>query len=263
MSSCVLFKCHKKDEVTFEHLRKLQNESPHDVFAIFDCTHKDAMAGAWNFSIADYLESGYPLPDDEKLSYLPEMPPESKLIYFNPEYANLLFWKLTNTYDYYWIIEYDVFLNGNWKDFFEICDRSKADLIQTYRKQLIYPGQPFFTKFWETYNFDVPDEQKHGMFGPVARFSRKLFQVLDKEYLSGKHGFYEAIVPTLACMNGLTVCDINEIGEFFNYEFYHPYTFCGHENNVNWKIMVNSQSWNGYLFHPVREIFYKEIETGE
>ena len=265
MNTCVLFKCHKQDEVTLTHLEKLRKESPYDVFAIYDATHKDGMSGAaWNFTLADYLESGYTLASQEQLSELPSLPPDSQLIYYNPEIANLLFWKMTNTYDFYWAIEYDVWFNGCWSEFFDICDRSASDLLCTYSQR--FPGQPFFPNLFYTYNFDVPDEMKRGMFGAVTRYSRKLMETLDREYTAGKHAFYEAIVPTIAEMNELIVTDINSIANFFQYrtekyfsgEFYHPSVFCGSPIYENWKYMYKSTAWKNYLFHPVRELFYKE-----
>jgi hypothetical protein len=255
MGSCVLFKCHRKDEATFAHLKKLQDESPYDVFAVFDSSFKDPMSAAFNYSIADYVESGYTLASDNDLILLPSLPLTSQQIYYNPEIANLLFFKTNKQYDYYWSIEYDVWMNGHWSTFFSICNKSQADLLCTYKQ--LYPGQPFFDKFWETYNFDVEDIHKRGMFGAINRMSYDLLEMLDKEYLSGKHGFYEAIVPTLAHINQMNITDINEIAGHYNLEFYHPWTYGGNSSE-NWKYMYKSRSWENYLFHPVRDLFYKE-----
>jgi len=220
MKIAKLFTSHLVAPRTVQHLNQLATQTD-NVWVIHDCTsnpefEKRKFANVINYTNNDHKKIGYLSPTkamvdsfaNKALRTLPSID-----IYFNPEYAVIQFAKEHPEFDYIWRIEYDVYFNGHWQYFFDITNESDADFLGLY--VATKNEWTINSKVWGTLNFDVPEEHEFGAFFPVQRYSRKLIEVLDKEYSSGKYGYCEAAVPTLAYINGLKLQDLNELDNFY------------------------------------------------
>ncbi|ROL60861.1 class I SAM-dependent methyltransferase, partial [Bacteroidetes/Chlorobi group bacterium ChocPot_Mid] len=251
----IFIRTHLFNKKIIEHIKQI-SLLIENVFVVYDQTNRDAFPDIGvpviPFTVEDYENSGYPIATLEQIYELPTPPPlgsRSAAIYFNPEYAQLLAMKKLDEqgkkYDNYWYYEYDVLFNGNIRHFFSLCSKNNADLLTTNIRQ--FPFEPTFKKFWNMLSFQLEDEkQQLAMYGPLWRASRRFMEILDNEYKSGKHGYYETIIPTLAVMNDMTIADINSIALMYN-----PLTFNGDAIKKFWsQEFVNNMT--NMLFHPVR-----------
>lgn len=261
--TAIIFRTHKQDEITLAHLEKLESEVK-DVFTVYDSTDKKPFEHkrAFNFSVEDARRAGYLIVDDKTIQALPyQKPAGANAFYYNCEYPTLLFFNICPIYDYYLTVEHDVWFNGNWNWFLKQLSENDGDLLATFPR--FYPDEPF-PGFWDTFNFSVPKEYRRGFFGPVIRYSKALLKMLNEEYKSGKHGHYEAVVPTLAAMHDFSFKDINDgremLGKTDKYLLYDGSTFhSGKSFSPYWKLIVNMPRAKNMLFHPVYEQFYKNV----
>ena len=252
-NSVVMLRCHDIKPNTLECIRLMFQQSPHDVYVVFDATDKEPFHDTypvWNFSVEDYRSSGYPAPTPEQLRDLPTPPRNPCIlpIYYNPEIANIMFGKRFPDYQYYWYIEYDVFFNGQWQDFFELFRNSDEDFLGAYLRQ--YPFKWWNAKIETHLPLDIPQDCIFRFFGCIARFSAQLLAVLDSEYSAGHIGYYELAVPSLCANNGLKLGDLNADER----NVYTPLTLGGESLKFAWSRL--GQKWidqhNNMLFHPIR-----------
>ena len=114
----------------------------------------------------------------------------------------------------YWRIEYDVFFDGEWRDFFTAFDRDPADLLTTtlYRPAVRpdWGWWPTLQKPWHDWHRLRPVRA----FMPVARFSPKALATVDKAYRRGWAGHDEVLVPSVLASHGLRIADLGGEGEF-------------------------------------------------
>ncbi|MCL5990580.1 MAG: DUF3405 domain-containing protein [Bacteroidetes bacterium] len=250
--SVVLLRCHDQKPNTLENIRLITEQSPFDVYIVYDSTNKQPYESSvhkyFNFSIFDYDRTGYPLPTEQQVREIPTPPPNPVIlpIYYNPEIANILFWKEHPEYEHYWYIEYDVFFNGIWKDFFSYYDNSDEDLLCPHLAH--YPFSWWKKSQLETHlPVRMSEDCIFRFFGCIARYSNKLLDVLDTEYLQGNIGFYELIVPSLCALNGLKLSDLNKE----DLMVYTPLTLGGANLQRMWNQKFVDECKN-MLFHPIR-----------
>jgi len=144
-------------------------------------------------------------------------------------------------FEYLWLIEYDVYCNGNWK-LLENCLEMNHDFLGT--QVFNYPQKILWNYWFALYG---PKRKKPllqdraSSFFPLVRLSKKLLLAL-QENIGHYSGFCEVYIPTLAKQKGLTLQNIptNLIGPSFYYDpikkeqakienkddnkFYHPVT---------------------------------------
>ena len=116
-------------------------------------------------------------------------------------------------YEYIWIMENDVDYAGNWGDFFRGKMESRADLIGTWICAR-WPEDDWHHWSW----FHTPPEVSFAHHTRsmlcIARFSRRLLLLyMDAVWNELWQGHPEALFPTIARHNGLTVSDLGA-GEF-------------------------------------------------
>jgi hypothetical protein len=117
----------------------------------------------------------------------------------------LLFYKLCNTeFDNLWLIEYDVFCDGNWKVTLESCGFHTEDFLAS--KVYAYHENILWNHWFGIYG---PRRNKPmlvdrvGSFFPLVRISKKLLDALQKN-INKYSGFCEVYIPTVAKQYGLT-----------------------------------------------------------
>jgi len=105
-------------------------------------------------------------------------------------------------YSYVWLIENDIYCDGNWKACldkaymlpFDFC----ATLVQYYgeHNNLNWPH-------WKSTTLPVPIEKRMRSFFPLTRYTPQMLVTINK-YIGIYSGFCEVYMPTLARMHGLT-----------------------------------------------------------
>jgi len=259
----VLFKNHKKTELADKLLSKLFDEAEsHDtkIIEVFDCTDKEKKVGAVNFSHQDLLDMDFKFANKSKLDSIQSLyiPTErkSKELWFNAEYSllNTLFY-LANSeidFDYIWSIEYDVYYSGNWKEFFELYDKSDADYIGSYIEHAEDSKRD--KSYWDLITGDlligsIPIEKKATSFGCIYRVSKRLLSIVLTELLLNEfHSYCEQTFVTLAKMYKFKIEDLCQAPEI---EIYHMLSLNGlHTPELTEYLIKND--FKNYLFHPIR-----------
>lgn len=114
----------------------------------------------------------------------------------------------------YWRIEYDVFFDGEWCDFFSDFSRNSAALLATtlYRPPMRpdWGWWPTLGKPWHEWR----SLQRVRAFMPLARLTPKALLTLERAYAKGWVGHDEVLVPSVLTSYGLTIADFGGEGEF-------------------------------------------------
>lgn len=145
-------------------------------------------------------------------------------------------------YDYIWIIEHDVYFNGNWSYLFDFFNDKDEDFI---------PAQinPFSLEFWHAHqhNFKEDIQQSEFLisFNPIMRLSRKAIDTLDTSYRSGSSGFYEIFLATLFNHLGLKQRDMCSFGLTDRQRF----TYIKKRSLDKRLITIDN-----FLYHPIKNI---------
>lgn len=184
---------------------------------------------------------------------------EHKIIPGCTYFAILYFKTLYQEYDYYWLIEDDVWFNGNWNEFFGKFKSNNADLISSYFTT--YSEFPNWY-WWEALTTQevIPNEYKMRTFYPICRFSSKALQHLDEKLRMGNYGHGEVLVPTLLYLNGMSFYDLA-----YDQKLMIPSTdkAVGDHNNGSFRyrpVINRAEIIGEYLFHPVKGD-YQETNT--
>jgi hypothetical protein len=154
-------------------------------------------------------------------------------------------------YTYYWLVEYDVYYCGDWKDIIGIKDTS--DLLATHIKR--YSEMEIDWPWWGTFNCskNFNPSNLFRCFLPLYRISNRWINLLDREL----HGswvwswHFECLIPTIIVNFG---CKISELGGMSKYT----------PNSRKWRFYSNFP-WNldawlwTFRWAPIMTIFYKKM----
>ena len=140
--------------------------------------------------------------------------PQRPLDQGNATFPILAFFRARRGHSAYWRIEYDVFYDGEWCDFFAAFKDNPADLLTTtlYRPA-VRPNWGWWSTLRKPWH-DWRPLQEVRAFMPVARLSPKALRVLDRAYREGWAGHDEVLVPSVLHSHGLTIADLGGGGEF-------------------------------------------------
>lgn len=164
----------------------------------------------------------------------------------NADLILLAFWREHPRYDYYWVMEFDVYTPEGLPQLTALDAGSKADLLGTYlRLRRHHPG-------WDNwYTLKTGPSRVEGVdveavatacFLPLSRYSARLLEALDWSYRHGWMGHHEATIASIAACNEMALEDLNTLAKrvlgkpvyssaCFNHEksaaadpcfFYHP-----------------------------------------
>lgn len=149
-------------------------------------------------------------------------------------------------YFYMWMIEYDVYCHGDWKNFMNRVNRIRADLLckgfdDAFAEDIMTPYNNPQWYWWSSLTGSMTKvklEDRRGCFFPVVRCSKVFLEVLENN-LHINSGFCEVYFPTLCYINNLVleaiplssfgifrfkpVLDIKDIQKMpMNSKLYHP-----------------------------------------
>lgn len=138
-------------------------------------------------------------------------------LYGNEHFIIERFYLDNPSYNYYWVIEYDVIFTGNWSVLFTKFSNSPSDFlschIEKYNSRRNYDWV-----WWNCIGLCQEQAQKIECllksFNPVCRFSNQALAFLDKAFKQKNSGHYEVLPITLLYNNGFEIEDIGGNGEF-------------------------------------------------
>jgi len=245
--TAVAFVSHRVSPSVRTRFRDLVAETPdsHDVYFLYDATDATVederavrqLAGERlrTFVASDITTNPYPNPWAD--------PTRKQLLPGNTDLMFLHFSQMEPAYDRYWFIEYDVVYTGSWRTFFETFDDAPADLLGTTLHP--YDRRPNWY-WWPSFEtpFELDRSEWISGFFPIVRISKELLTHVHEAYLNGWSGHHEAVLPTLANHQKLSIEDIGGDG---------PYVRDGHTN----RFYTNSPSVDflfpgTFIYRPVR-----------
>lgn len=160
------------------------------------------------------------------------------------------FYRTFPQYDYYWNIEYDVYMNGEWRLLFDRYKTVASDFISSHIER--YPQTPEWM-WWDSLQLktiDIPKVEYVKSFNPIYRISNKAMALLDKVLSEGNAGHHEVMIPTVLNYLGYTINDWGGIGEF---------VIQGNENSV----YLTSPDVNNYYYLGSTMRFRPEFNRAE
>jgi hypothetical protein len=138
-------------------------------------------------------------------------------------------------FDYIWLIENDVYCDGNYLECFNISNEPN-DFLATYVADYSEENKDWV--HWKSIEGEIAPldlSQRVKSFFPITRYSIKLLDSL-KENLGKSSGFCEVYIPTLAKYNNLTYGNVNPkmIGEFQFYKIIDNKNIPNNNDNRLW-----------------------------
>lgn len=204
-TQCVLFLSDLASPRIMRHFDRLADESP---FPVLFCYAGEARPGHDGVRI-DYESAATRFRHRRPKGSLDRPRP------FIPGTCDLLWLEAiaklaqTQTFDFYWTVEYDVDFSGRWSCFFNSFANNRADLIATMIRHR--RDDPKWL-WWRDFSPppEVTEEHHVAAFFPLARMSARLVSELGEIYDNRAcSGHQEAIIPTLCSYLGLDIEDIN------------------------------------------------------
>jgi hypothetical protein len=254
-SRAILFLTHRADQRVIGHFERLRHETAHllPAYLCADGAHvpeghparpdfRFELSDAWLIVPARFEAVRHDLRKfgGGELHFLPLMLMTPKL----------------ETYDHFWMIEYDADCAGHWGDVLAPCMALDADLIGAH--MFARPDEPDWMH-WPDFvcPADIPPERQiKGLF-TIARFSRRLLELyVGKMQGHDWQGNYEAIFPTMAVQAGMKIADLSTRSPFGSESLgmlYRPEDFhCLEPRQAYFHEAPESFPERGLLYHPVK-----------
>jgi hypothetical protein len=133
----------------------------------------------------------------------------------------LMYDALKLSYDFMWLIEYDVACNGSWQMTFRKMDNDISDFVA----KDVVSWHEHNDKRWDGWHklimYDIPYERRWSAFVPVSRYSHRFMRCL-RENLGVKSGYVECFIPTICHDNGFTSSSLPNtmIGRIYTFRWH-------------------------------------------
>lgn len=213
----VIFYTHFSSQAIINNLLRLKSEltnriHDYDLFAVGYCQDLNALKNIENEGINTI---SYSRDDLSRLPYVNKLRNVNWVFMaLNNDLALMNFFMDNPSYDYYWIIEYDVVYSGNFGDLIENLDSSRAGLLCTHLASFKQsPNWVHWDTFFPADEFGSSIELMRG-FLPLSRVSRPLVQEIHDRCVRGWKGHYEMLWPTISIRSGLGVEEIGGDGPY-------------------------------------------------
>lgn len=134
-----------------------------------------------------------------------------------PGNCHLAFWDFFRhhpTYQFVWIIEYDVRISGSWGVVFEHYRGNDSDLICCHLRS--WEQEPDWC-WWRSLRFNgrpLPVEARLRAFLPIQRLSAQAMQAIHNALVRNCEGHFEAFIPSFLRESGLRLEDMGGDGPF-------------------------------------------------
>jgi len=201
--------------------------------------------------------------DNSILTSLGLEPIGSSLLPGSNHFPLFSFFHSNPDFDYYWVIEDDVFYNGEWKELFASFnpDAISADLITSHIR--FFSDEPTWL-WWHTLqsnnkaNINNMKEQL-ASFNPIYRISKRALVYLELKMQQGWKGHHETLMPTLLFDAGFTLLDFGGSGRFSNeINNYYKVSICSlndfeHYTTLRYRPLISIEEITDKLiYHPVK-----------
>lgn len=214
MKTCILFVSHKTDKHSINQFTKLKNDI-HNIndITLYYCTLiKNNIPNSVTTNVIKYNNDIINMQDGSKNPF--------KILENN--YNNI------NDYDYYYIIEYDVYFSGSWKYLIEkLNSESNADLLGAYIKKFDYSNNinewMWFNKYTnnET-NFDSNIKYLLKSCVSFMRISNAALKfIVNYNNSNIKNYIYELYLPTLLYNYNYSIQSLSSNENEDSLEFYY------------------------------------------
>lgn len=239
MRQVILFLSDKSDDYVIKQFRALElarKPMVQDVFFLFHQKTKETPTKIkWLSSYSFFSDI---------LNNMKYTPLSDQLLPGNNHFPLLKYFLENPDYDYYWIVEDDVYFCGNWNEFFNEFTDNVSDFISTYIKK--YDEEPNWP-WWNSLRKDKMTMTRENMlhsFNPVYRISRKALEYIHEKLLDGWCGHHEVLFPTLLAKAGYTIFDLkysSSVHSFYDSESYSH-------------LQLKPQTYRDkMLYHPIKE----------
>lgn len=178
----------------------------------------------------------------------------------NFHFVLLDFYRKHPDFNYYWLVEYDVRFNGNWKTFFSFFQDKEEDFLSAHMETK--EDKPDWNRWHEIELENIPQNciTLLKSFNPICRFSNRAFALLHSRCLLGDRGHNELLMPTLFMYFKLKIADFGGTGRYIYEEF--PNLFyrydpeddeenkCTHRYDP--KHSYSTMKYSNMIYHPIK-----------
>ncbi len=182
---------------------------------------------------------------DTILSELGYKPIESSLLPGSNHFPLLQFFLQKEKYDFYWLIEDDVYFNGDWCDFFRSFQDDKSDFLTSGIEK--FNESPHWY-WWYTLRTPLNNPDRIKSFNPVYRLSGQALACIDSALKNGWSGHHEAVMPTILFNKGFTLSDFGGNGSFVPGNRRNKY----YTKDTMSYLPVYMDNIPNYLYHPFK-----------
>ncbi len=242
-----LFMCHTISKEILEEYNKIDKATKGlgETYLLFHSTD--------NNSPSDLAKYKKYLFTDESLIHLDYPMLRKSIIPGSCHFPLLQFFIDYPSYDFYWLIEYDVRFTGDWRKFFQYFNASSADLLACDIRS--YADKPN----WRWWGLNHPSKKislkkRYASYNPIYRISNRGLKFIHCSLRDGWKGHQEVVLATLLYHNGFELRDFGGNGSFVKPGDENRFYLSNSDNStVRWrppfkKIGQNDQK----LYHPVK-----------
>lgn len=267
MKNCIMFVTHTVNGFIKSQIAKILNDlikgdknNEYELYILFNYNTelKSSNLNIYTFNLQTVQNAGFKL---HQYYY------NSPISFYghNFEYSFMSFYKDHPNFDFYWLIEWDVYNSGNWYDLFSYYDNNHRD-VDFYSTHIDYGESdgwqdrfvPLANYKWIK-SFKVTRDNLCKCFNPIDRFSNKALQVLCDSYEKGDYGFYEVVMPTIFYNNHLNIKAFGKSTEYkIDNRFIDDY-LDEHQEFINDTTVQYAHKYkflneidDGKVYHPVK-----------
>jgi hypothetical protein len=251
---CLIVISHSLNEVTLARFQQCQAElaSTFDVFLVLS----EPLQGEVQ---KHGLQNVVCLTRDQ--IFPPEYGRKSATFSIKPGNADLIllaFWQQHPGYEYYWVMEFDVYTPRGLAQLAMLDQGSEADLLGTYIRLRRHHAN------WDNWgSLEAGPSRVEGVdvdmvatacFLPLSRYSARLLDALDWSYQHGWIGHHEATIATVAACNGMKLEDLNTLAKRVLGRQVYNSTCFNHEKSVAADPL--------FFHHPIKHLSQIEALDG-
>lgn len=173
---------------------------------------------------------------------------EGNLTPGNNHFPFLKFYLNNKYYDYYWLVEDDVYFSGEWFHFFNTFNNDESDYITTNIHMFAEESNWYW---WHSLKSPIllGNNNKVRSFNPLYRLSNRALDCLDKALKNGWQGHHEVVIPTLLYNEGYRLTDMGGTGSFVPESYKNKFY-----SSETWNFLpIDLGEKTNYLYHPIKE----------
>ena len=262
----ILFLTHQWNAGVADRYRQLQSSVSDlfDVRILLDATQPHVKAQCFDsLGPTAYAEQVVPFTTDSVVRYMGIPLFRRGRIVPGSAYFPVLAFSMDTSYEYYWVVEYDVLIQCGWRDFLGMFDGCSADLVCTH---LSTKSQSPDWTWWK--RFDVPRKyaayvrQNEGdipkAFFPLYRASRRALTQSIAAHRAGLKAHFELALPMALWLEGMRIQDMAEIAPLYTAGSLGGSNAVAPYSSFRWRPAITPEELSGgvqsVIYHPVKDV---------